>query len=181
MSIVGDEEWQASLAHTLEEGLVTTVDPNILAQLHQQASAGDEIRAALAEHLGSDPTADVRTLLAKLDETLTDLATAPGLAEAGTEIVNAEELAALRADAHMHRTAKERELVNAALRDGKIPFSDKSHWMNLLAVSPSAAETLASLPKGLIPVDGPQGYTGGMDAVAEGEPADDYERLYGEG
>lgn len=42
--------------------------------------------------------------------------------------------------------------VSAAIRLGQIPTASKEHWLKTLAVDPGAAEVLASLPKGLIPV-----------------------------
>jgi hypothetical protein len=153
------------------------VDEGVFASLRDQASRFDNLRAELAQRVGCDDTADLKVVLAAVDEALAEAADmAP---TEGVEMVNAAELAELRTDAQLQRTAVERNVVENAIRDGRIPSRDRGHWVNLLTVSPSAAETLQGLPKGLIPVDGPRGYTGGLEAVREGSE-DLLDKLFGE-
>lgn len=49
-------------------------------------------------------------------------------------------------------------LVNAAVRDGRIPPARREAWLNQLTLDPGAAEQLGGLERGLIPVDGERGY-----------------------
>lgn len=151
------------------------VDEATLTQVRDRAQSFDLFRADLAARLGCDPSADTPTMLAAVDEALTEVAETTE----GIETIDSAELTALRADAEAHRTARQRTTVEAAVRDGRIPPRDREHWVNLLTTSPRATETLERLPKGLIPVDGPRGYTGGADDVGEGQPDDVMGRLFG--
>jgi hypothetical protein len=152
------------------------VDEGMFASLKDRATGFETMRAELARRVGCDDSADAPTVMAALDEALSEVA--ESLPD-GVEMVAATELAELRADAQLHRTSAERSVVENAVRDGRIPPRDRGHWVNLLAVSPSAAETLESLPKGLIPLE-PKGYTGSLEAVGEGID-DPLDKLFGEG
>ncbi|MFC9555569.1 phage protease [Rhodococcus sp. NPDC056960] len=60
--------------------------------------------------------------------------------------------------------AKDREdVVSAAIRDGQIAPARKQHWIKQLEADPGAAEVLASLDKGVVPV---QEIGHGVDASA---------------
>lgn len=92
----------------------------------------------------------------------------------GTKVIEEDVLNALLADAKAGREAREQQLaqhretlVNDAVRDGRISPARKKDWLNKLATDKGSESELASLAKGLIPVDGPQGYTGSMSDVAE--------------
>lgn len=86
-------------------------------------------------------------------------------------MVDSATLAKLRRDADVGRTHRERELVAAAIRDGRIPPASRETWLSLLAVDPAAEQTLAKLRKGTIPVT-PLGYSSDDDT-------DLYSDLYG--
>lgn len=58
-------------------------------------------------------------------------------------------------------------LVDAALRDGRIAASEKTDWLTALELDPGKEKVLAALPKGLVPVGAPQGYTGDLGDVGE--------------
>lgn len=64
------------------------------------------------------------------------------------------------------------QLVSAAIGDGRIAPKSKDHWLEYLKTDPTGAETLASLQKGLIPVElrghAPSSATGGaVDPLSE--------------
>jgi len=85
----------------------------------------------------------------------------------GMQIVETATIEALRVDAAAGRAAREeqltdqrRALVAAAVNDGRIAPVRREHWVTQLAADPGAADVLASLAKGLIPVDGERGHAG---------------------
>jgi ATP-dependent protease ClpP protease subunit len=109
--------------------------------------------------------------------------------ETGTEptIVNVSEeiFNQMRKDAEAGRKAYDAQqathrdtLVNAAVRDGRISPARKADWLNKLTKDPGSESELASLAKGLIPVDGPRGYTGSLTDVGEGADDAVYNALF---
>ena len=91
----------------------------------------------------------------------------------GTVLVDGEQwkatVAASQEASEFVQRQKERDregLVSAAIKDGRIAPASKEHWSKLLATDPNAAETLAGLAKGLIPVEA-RGHGG---TGTEGEP-----------
>jgi ATP-dependent protease ClpP protease subunit len=81
------------------------------------------------------------------------------------------------AAARKQQIAERRDsLVTAALRDGRIAASEKKDWLKALELDPGKEKILNALPKGLIPVDGPQGYTGDLADV--GEDDEIYNKLF---
>jgi len=110
----------------------------------------------------------------------------PESAAPGTVTVDEQILNSLRADALAGRQAREQQqaehrqnLVNAAAADGRISFDRKADWLKNLEADPGAEKTLNSLAKGLIPVDGPRGYTGSLSDVAEDGDDALYNSIYG--
>jgi len=92
----------------------------------------------------------------------------------------------MRRDAEAGRKAYEAQqathretIVNAAVRDGRISPARKGDWLNKLAKDPGSEAELASLAKGLIPVDAPRGYTGSLTDVAEDDDNHVYSALFG--
>lgn len=159
----------------------------------------------LRERLGLKAEASDEDVAAKLDAVLKN-SEAPAEEEIETEEVEEEESEetgevaegpntivvskaqweALTASAQDGVTARKQQLtehraglVEAALRDGRIAASEKADWLTSLNLDPGKEKVLAALPKGLIPVDGPQGYTGSLSDV--GEDSDDalYDSIYG--
>jgi ATP-dependent protease ClpP protease subunit len=152
----------------------------------------DDVR----QRLGVAAEADEVTVLTALDEALEERADDENEGEGGdggqaelpegAVVVDAAALAQLRADAELGRNAharQEREdresLVDAAIGDGRIAPSARADWLRSLENDPGghARTTLASLPKGLIPVGPALGSAGGGVRTA----ADDlYASVFGE-
>lgn len=142
----------------------------------EEAVAYSDLTAGLRERLGMtdvDTTDD--ELLAAVDEALAERAddTTPTELPEGVVTVEESTLAALRADAAAGRTAREEQLrqsrevaVDAAINDGRISPSRRDHWITALAADPGAADTLAKLESGLIPLE-PKGHTGGVDEAGD--------------
>lgn len=109
-------------------------------------------------------------------------AAAPSLPE-GVVAVEAAVLEELRADAAAGRQARDAQvaahreaLVQAAINDGRIAPARREHWLTALAADDGAAEVLAGLTPGLVPV------TEVGHAAADTAPtADDalYESIFG--
>ena len=146
----------------------------------------------LRQSLGVADDADGDTIVAALQEVLQEQATeeqpAASTVPEGMALVDADMLAALREDAAAGREARNQQqserrhaLVQAAVRDGRIPLARAKHWEEQLAKDPGAETTLASLAAGLIPLEerghageGPQSTdtTDDLYAQAWGKPAD---------
>lgn len=83
----------------------------------------------------------------------------------------------VRASAVQSETARRKGVVEAALREGKIPRSRREHYDSLMAstdpnVIKTTEEMLAAMPSGLVPVNAEAG-TGEFDAT-DGEPIEAY-------
>ncbi|MDC8980503.1 phage protease [Mycobacterium marinum] len=71
----------------------------------------------------------------------------------GLDVVDADALAALRAEAAEGRQIKAaaarqkiEDAVDAAINKGKITVARRKHWLNLIEADPGMAEVLASVP-----------------------------------
>lgn len=147
------------------------------------ATITDEQLTRLRNMAGVADDADLDTALDGVEEALEEQAeTQPGGAPTpatlpeGTVAVDAETLAQLRADATAGREARTQQetdrrntLVDEAIRDGRIAPARRNAWVAQLAADPGAEQVLASLEKGLVPLE-PVGYTGG---TAGSDPTDD--------
>lgn len=130
----------------------------------------DEQLTTMRQRLGVAADADEPTILAALEEALEERTEpTPAVAQLppGVVTVEATTLAELRAaaqrgdEARTRQESEDREaLVNAAVRDGRISPARRDAWLAQLAADPGAAETLASLEKGLIPVGREVGHAG---------------------
>ncbi|MGO3895360.1 head maturation protease, ClpP-related [Brevibacterium aurantiacum] len=147
------------------------------------------------ERLGvpADADLDENGVLNALDEVLaegeatTNSGPAPAAPTAkGTVVMDETEHAELLASAEAGRAAlaeqakaKREKLVADAVRDGRIPVARQGHWTTQLEADEGAAEVLASLSPGTIPVD-PIGYTGGVNETPDDASAGDalYSKLY---
>lgn len=126
----------------------------------------DDVR----QRLGVAADADEATVLAAMDEALAERTEeTPPAAQLppGVVTVEATTLAELRAAAQRGDEARTRQegedreaLVSAAVRDGRISPARREAWLAQLAADAGAAETLASLEKGLIPVGREVGHAG---------------------
>jgi hypothetical protein len=104
-----------------------------------------ELRAAIADRIGCPAGANDDQLLAALDIALTRRPD-------GTELIDTEALAELQAQAEVGRTHRQRNLVEGALRAGKIRAEAAAPWQSLLQTDPASAEAaLAALPANTIP------------------------------
>ncbi|MEU4781035.1 head maturation protease, ClpP-related [Micromonospora sp. NPDC023633] len=139
----------------------------------------DEQLNTLRKRLDVADDADPAAILAAVDA-LAERPSAPQTAP-GTVVLDEAQHAQLLADARDGREARAQQLreqreatVKAAVKDGRIPPARAKHWVEQLEADPGAAETLAKLKPGLVPVD-EIGYAG-EDAKASADPAaaDDY-------
>jgi ATP-dependent protease ClpP protease subunit len=102
----------------------------------------DDQLSTLRQHLGLADDADEQAIM-----------------DAGTVAIDAAALADLQTAAAMGREARARQaredresLVDAAIRDGRVPPARRAAWVAQLEADPGAEAVLASLAPGLIPV-----------------------------
>lgn len=132
----------------------------------------------MRQRLGLAADADEATIVAALGEAL-DEQTAPAPAARaalpeGVVTIEQTALDQLQADARAGRDALTRQerddrdrLVSAAVADGRVAPARRDAWVAMLAADPGATDVLANLPKGLIPVDEPQGHDRNDDTQAD--------------
>ena len=134
----------------------------------------DEQLTTMRQELGLGGDADEATIVAALSEALAERAddSAPSptaRVPEGTSLIDTAQLEQLRADASAGREAREQQivdrndgLVRAAVVDGRIAPARADHWRAALAADPGAADVLASLAPGTVPL-APKGHGGGDD------------------
>lgn len=152
----------------------------------------DAFMKGVRERLGvpADADLDETGVLNALDEVLAendhDAPPETPKPTPGTVVMDETEHAELVASAEAGREAvaeaskAEREkLVDDAVRDGRIPAARKDHWTAQLAADAGAADVLANLAPGTIPVDS-IGYTGGVNETPDDTSTGDvlYSKLY---
>ena len=129
----------------------------------------------LSERLGISAESSEETILAALDEALSERAETSHTTTAptGTVIVDEGTLAELQASAALGRAAHERQVaadreaaVLNAVNTGRIAASRADAWRAQLAADPGAVEVLNSLPENTIPLK-PAGYTGDQEASTD--------------
>ncbi|ATO14678.1 hypothetical protein CO540_13270 [Micromonospora sp. WMMA2032] len=118
----------------------------------------DEQLTNLRTRLNVADDADEATILAALDAALGERS-APQNAP-GTVVLDEAQHAQLLADARDGRDARAQQMreqrertVQAAVSDGRIPPARAEHWLNQLEADPGAAEVLAKLKPGLVPLN----------------------------
>lgn len=136
----------------------------------------EALKKGLRERLGIPAASDLddNGLLAAVDEALAETEPAAQTAPApGTVVLDEEQYNSLRNDAAAGREARQqqladsrRALVDNAVQDGRIAPARREHWLNALEADPGAAEVLANLEKGLVPLAA-AGYTGGVDESSD--------------
>jgi hypothetical protein len=140
-------------------------------QPKKEGAAMSVLIEGIRERLNLGPeTEDEGLLLAALDERLN---AAPALPE-GVVTVEQQILDQLNQDAASGREAVAREtaqrlsqLVDDAVRDGRIPPARREHWLNSLKTDEAGfAPVLAGLATGTVPLES-AGYTGGIDEGAQ--------------
>ena len=129
----------------------------------------DDIRVRLGI---TDAEIDHDALLTALDEALAERAEPAASAELPEGIVPIDRatLEALQSDAAAGREARDAQiraqreaLVTAAVTDGRIPPARRDAWLSMLAADPGAAEVLAAMPAGTVPL-AEIGHSGEVDA-----------------
>ncbi len=135
----------------------------------------EALKQGLRERLGIPAAADLddNALLAAVDEALAENEPAAHAQAPGTVVLDEAQYADLQAAAAEGRVARQEQLaasraalVDNAVQDGRIAPSRRDHWLNALAADPGAAETLANLEKGLVPLAA-AGYTGGVSEASD--------------
>ena len=149
----------------------------------------DEQMTTMREKLGLPDDADEQTIVDALVEALDEQAEDEG-GEGGGEAANRlpegvtaidgaalADLQARAARGDEARAQQERDarnaLVDAAVRDGRIPPARREGWLNMLEADPGAADTLAGLAKNTLPVEAL-----GRDDAPESDDAL-YNKLFG--
>lgn len=139
----------------------------------------DEQLTTMRQQLGLADTADEATITTALAEALAERAdpaqpVTPAALPDGTVAIDSATLEQLQVAARRGEEARTRQeadertaLVEAAVAAGRIPPARREHWVGQLAADPGSAETLASLPAGLIPVGAAVGHSGGAEATAD--------------
>lgn len=128
----------------------------------EELQMSDTIKAGLRERLGvTDAEASDETLLAALDEALTEQAESPTVsAPEGTQLIDTAVLASLQSDAAAGREARAQQdgerrdrVITAALNDGRIaPASQALFRAQLDKDEEGTTALLNSLPKNKVPV-----------------------------
>lgn len=171
----------------------------------KEGPAMPDTLAKVRERLGISADADEAAIMAALDavavdndtdETDTDADEAAETEQTedadevagslpGTVTIDEGVLNQLRNDAQAGRDARAQQLtehrenlVSAAIRDGRISLARKADWLNKLERDSGSETELAALATGLVPVDGPHGYTGSLSDVAEDDAL--YAKLFAE-
>lgn len=116
------------------------------------------------------------------DEEETTAEAAPGTVTIDEGVLNnlISEAKAGREDRAKRAAIEREQLVMTAVREGRISVARKADWLNKLEKDPGSETELSTLAKGLVPVDGPRGYTGSLGDVAEGDDEMTYKALFGE-
>lgn len=140
----------------------------------EAVALSDDELSTIRQKLGVAEDADGSALIGALDEALAERAEPAAALPEGVSAIDTAQLEELRAAASLGREAHARQarddrqaLVAAAVADGRIAPARRDAWLSQLEADPGAAETLASLEKGLIPVGSPIGHAGEGDSVAD--------------
>ena len=122
------------------------------------------LKEALAQRLGTAVDADDETLVAALDEVLTEQAeerAGAGIeARVGVVTVDADQYAAMQAEVAASREFRERQeaaevrsYLDAAIKAGKFPPSKRAQYEELMNEAPKSARALIdAMPANVIPV-----------------------------
>lgn len=150
----------------------------------------DEQLTNLRQKLGVAADADAGLILGALDEALSEQAadsaadtTTPAVPE-GMSLVESDQLQALHADAELGRAARLRDeeqaradVVDAAVRDGRISAARRDTWLARLEADSGEAEVLAALEP-IVPLAEIGHADLNPDEVGEGT-SDTYNAVYG--
>lgn len=161
-------ERPAASTTTPEPSTATAAEPAAASGTTDPETEGamPDLSEGLRQRLGLAAEATEDTILAALDEALTEraettpvAASTPPAAPTGVEQIDAVTLDELRRQAAAGAAARtQQELehrtrtVDAAIRDGRIPPARRDHWLTQLAADPGAETVLVSLAKGTVPL-----------------------------
>lgn len=143
----------------------------------------DESTATLRQKLGLADDADEATILAAVDEALDERAEPQNTTQLpeGVVAIDAAQLDELRVHAeagHQARLQQEtdhrEQVVNEAVRTGRIAPARREAWLNRLKADPEEEATLNSLEPGLVPVK-EVGTAVGLDDDTTDQPINDAE------
>lgn len=138
------------------------IDREALATVQSRAEASGRLMAELGRLVGVQTT-DPAVLVAAVNEALAEAAELP----AGAEVVPADELAKLRADAELGRSSAVDAELDAAVREGRIPAAHRAGWAEDFRMDPADARArLERMPRGRVPV----ATIGYSDDPAPGDP-----------
>lgn len=171
----------ASANHLVEKATKPPAEPanNINPPQKGTDPMSEALKKGLRERLGipAEATLNEDDLLAAVDEALAEQEPATVAPAAGTVLLDEDQHQQLVADAAAGRAARDEQLrqersrlVQDAVQDGRIAPARREHWENALTADPGAADVLASLATGLIPVEA-AGYTGGVNESADEDTA----------
>lgn len=154
----------------------------------QEGAPMPTLNEGLRQRLGIADDADEATILAALDEALTERAEPTATTPPGTVLISASVLTDLQAKAQQGVEARQeqqlqhrQQLVSAALADGRIKPTDRDTWLANLAKSPEVSESiLASLPSGAAVPTAELG-TAVNDSTVTTDADALYQQLYPEG
>jgi ATP-dependent protease ClpP protease subunit len=145
----------------------------------------DEQLTTMRQRLGLAADADEATITAAFDEALNERAEPTVTLPEGVVAIDSATLEQLRAAALRGDQARAQQetdarttLVDAAVADGRIAPARRDHWVSALAADPGAADTLAGLEKGLIPIGNEIGHAGLGPSTTDADAL--YASVYGE-
>lgn len=153
----------------------------------QQEDTMSVLSDGLRTRLGiTDAALDDDGILAALDEALNEVAepepTAPTALPAGTIAIDEATYTQLIEDGKAGREARAEQLatkrmaaVDKAVKEGRIPFARRQHWLDQLEADPGVEETLNKLAP-VIPTE-EIGLTGGVDEATDDDA--NYAAIYG--
>lgn len=153
----------------------------------QEEDSMSALSDGLRTRLGiTDAALDEAGLLAALDEALNEVAEpetpAPTALPAGTIAIDEATYTQLIEDGKAGREARAEQLatkrmaaVDKAVKEGRIPFARRQHWLDQLEADPGVEETLNKLAP-VIPTE-EIGLTGGVDEATDDDA--NYAAIYG--
>jgi hypothetical protein len=118
------------------------------------------LKTEITQRLGLAPDVAQPELLTALDQAL-------AIRPAGCVLVDETAFAELQAQAELGRTGRERGIVEAAIRQGKIPPASRASWVQLLQHDSNAEAVLDSIRVGTLPVGKPIGYSTDDEASSD--------------
>lgn len=134
------------------------------AEIAQLLAVWARFTGELTRRLGVGANSDGETILAALDQALTE-----GAAAEGRDLVDIAEIAEPRADPELDRTRHKLAVTDNAFQEGKVTPYQRPRWEAMTAASAGAEALLAGTNRSpAIPME-PIGRTGGLDIDDDSE------------